>query len=366
MSKPDNAPTPKENQASNPEPDNLRSDETTSQLVRQNVENNPLLEPVQLNNSLFPVIQVPTLEGIQIDVPSPEPITEEDITERFEQLYYELLHRENRAKGDPIQYGDEVTLDLIGYVSGELLPFSASEGLRVRLEEDVCFPGFGTKLEGLAVDSQKVILTRTEDGQELLLAVSIVSAAVLEDIEPDSPEMLARFQRGDTLPEILEHIAEELVQEEASALVLRGFDLVMEELLKRAPIDIPRAPLEEEIRYWWRLSEGDFLARHNVEQTDLEASLRYWQDDDTIREEAIHRLQRTLLLKAYFAKEGKKVNKLELKGFLEELAPTFGLDAKVLQGALEQHAKEQSMLIQTYEAILALSHIISQVELRYT
>lgn len=355
-------------------PQFVGSNVLTSQLLRQSVETTPLLEESKIDPHLLPSIAVPSLEGISIDVPAPAPVSTEDIGEQFESIYYELLERTERAEGEPIEMDDEVILDLLGYVGGELLPWSARQGIRVRMTEELLLPGFAEKLVGTPVGGHKMLQLPVgeefglpaHNKEHAVFVVAVRAAATLESIEADDPAMLARFERGHDLDAILLDIAEEMVEDQARDVIQVGMDMLFDILVERAQIQtLSDALIDEEIRYWWRLSEGQFLVDNEVERQDIDASFGYWLEDEEIRRDATQRLQRSIILRTFAEHSEETVTAEELQGFLETLSPLFGLEADLLAEAFHERAKEQNALLHTYESILALSRIISQVEINF-
>lgn len=345
-----------------------------SKWVRKSIETTPLMEEAKIDASALPQITAPSLEGISIDVPAPSPVTPEEVGARFEEIVYELLEREERPLGAPVEMGDEVVLDLLSYAGGELVPWSARESLRVRVTEELLVPGFAKKLVGTPVGGHKIIqlaadpsLGLPEGSQaQVVFVVAVHAAAQLEERESHDPVLLARFELGTDLDTILHHLAEELVEERARDAVQTGLDLLFKELTKRAKIAaLPDHVIDEEIRYWWRLSEGQFLMDSGLERQDIDASFSYWLEDKEIRRDARQRVQRSLILRAFADDADDQVDATEIRAFAQSIADSFGLDASLWDDVLHDSVKEQDAMLHTYTTVLALSRILGQVDINF-
>ncbi|HLM48769.1 MAG TPA: hypothetical protein VK458_33215, partial [Myxococcaceae bacterium] len=115
----------------------------------------------QGNNELkLPTAKAPSIEGIQVTVPQDAEISQEELLMRFHEIVRSRASTRDRAPGEPVQMGDTVIIDTLGYAAGQLIPFSARGGLELEMAPSDVLPGLCEGLVGTAVGSgQEVEVT---------------------------------------------------------------------------------------------------------------------------------------------------------------------------------------------------------------
>lgn len=113
----------------------------------------------------LPAVQgAPSLEGIEVTLPTPARVSEGDIVERFDELCRTVAPRRDREAGEAVAAGDEVLLDVIGYSSGKLIPFSIRLDWWTQAAPNPMLPGFFEALVGARVgEALSVELTLPSD-----------------------------------------------------------------------------------------------------------------------------------------------------------------------------------------------------------
>ena len=133
------------------------ADSLSSKMMRQMVESAPTnIDDVDL--TALPEVDMPDLEGVVVHVPAQPPVTEDDIYERFQKVYFNVcVERQVRKAGDLVELGDEVLIDMLAYMEGRIIPFSPQQNLQFVLEEDSFLEGFAEGLVGTPVGGTKSI-----------------------------------------------------------------------------------------------------------------------------------------------------------------------------------------------------------------
>lgn len=342
-------------------------------LRRNALEANSILSEHRLEPSLFPEITIPDLSGIVIEVPSPPPLSEEEVQEAFERLAFEAAIRKPRGPGQAVQMGDEVIVDLVGYMGGYLLPMTAHEGLRLILEPDVFLPSFGAQLEGTPVGQAKIIEVALPDdfvieearGMGSVFAVEVRDAFQVTPPDAADSSLFQRMGLGEDLEQTLESVLALLLDERARFMAQEGMRLMMETLLSRAPFSLPEELLEAEIQGWWRNAEGRFLADKGLSQEDLETSLGGWLADEGLRLDAAFRLKSALLLFAIAKQEHLVEDRAELKGFLGDVAEALGIPLDPREKNLSRGFKEREVLIDQFVYAKALAYLSERITFHY-
>lgn len=342
-------------------------------LRRHAVESRSVLTEQRLEPSMFPEIQIPSLEGVVIEVPSPPPLSEQEIEEAFERLAYESAVRYPRGPGQVVQQGDEVIVDLVGYMGGFLLPMTAHEGMRLIVEPDVFLPGFAAQLIGTPVGQAKMIevVLPNDFGVEMARGMGAVFAVEVRDafrlVVPDAsdPSLFQRMGLGADLAQTMEGVIALLLDQRARQMAQDAVRITLETLLLRAPFDVSPALVEAEIQNWWRQTEGRFLIEKGLEREDLETSLEGWLDDPTLRTDATFRLKSALFLYAIAKQADLTSDRKELKGFLGEVAGALGIPLDAREKNLSRDFKEREILIDHFVYAKALAYLSEKVTFHY-
>lgn len=343
-----------------------------SKMMRSMVESTPT-STSESNIADLPDAPFPSMENLEVHVPEFPSPSEDDVMERFEHIYYQLAPRKIRKAGEPLEMGDEILIDMVAYIEGRVVPFSAQESLTFQLEENSIMTGFGKELEGVPVGDSKVLTITLGDDYEIeslrgritAFVVQVHGAATIDFPEPNSPEMLKAYQMGETMDEILLNLAKEMNDERSALMVLAGIDMVLRELASRILVKIPSKLIDDEIRSWWGNNEGRFLLEKGLGRQDLDEALEGWLEESSVREDAEFRLQTAMLIKSYLLDEKPTITKEEVQGFMREFAGSLGLDPDVWMDAVKSSPSDQEAIIDRYLYLRTVAHIMADATVHY-
>lgn len=346
---------------------------TTSKMMRNMIESSPVGE-THVDLSILPEIPMPSLQDIRVQIPTPGDITEEQILQRFYLLCYQAAGRKVRKAGDKLQVGDEVLVDMLGYVGGKILPLSAKQNLTFVLQPDSIHPGFGSGLIGATVGDTTTVST-TFQYDDLVAGKASATAVFVVDVKgaaelqfPDNlehPNFLAKMKRGSSLEEIMSNISQEMADFQASSMVLQGMNEVMATLAKKVKVAIPSTLIDEEIRVWWGKSEGQFLAEKGIPRADQDSSLQGWLANSNMRKDAEQRLKVAMIIQAYLRESGRGVEVEEIEGFVDEFAAANGIDPQAWRASMANDDAEKRALVEKYLYMRTISQIMDQVSVIY-
>jgi trigger factor len=318
-----------------------------------------------------PPCEAPSLEGLAVAVPKPAPVTEEDVLARFEDLCHLHAPRRDRAPGDEVVEGDEVLLDVVAYSNGKLIPFSVRVDWWAEMAPEPLLPGFFEELLGDQVgvtvpmdltlpDTYAVESLR---GTTARFIVEIKAAREVAQVDPESPELLARLGLGSTLDETLDRIAETLFdeREEEAERVLR--ERVLDALVQRTEVELPASMVDQELRSRWARLEYPALVRKDFSSEELEEAWEGWRTDLLTRLDAEWRLRGAIALRAIIERDDLQPAPEEVVELRDAIAETTGSSPEALQGLLESNP----FLAEHFESLLmhgtALDYVLSKVEL---
>ncbi|MFY0573862.1 peptidylprolyl isomerase [Cystobacter fuscus] len=320
----------------------------------------------------LPEVKAPSTESLEVTVPAPPPLSEEDLLRRFHELARSLAESRDRRPGEEVAMGDDVQLDTLAYANGQLLPFSIRTGFWMELAPQQTLPGFAEALEGAAVgDSVKFDIVLPDDypveslrGITASFLVDIRAAREVRVPDTDSDEFLRRLGRGSTHEEVMDALANELLDEQSDVLWLEAQNLVLDLLASRTEVELPTSLVDEEIRRRWQAVEGQALEQKDFSPAEKQEALDVWMKDPATRSEVERRLRVSLALKAVAARDGLQLPPGKAFEVLEGSAVAFGLTPAQLREAMVD--PESAGLIQNVARhLLAVEHVMGIAQVHF-
>jgi FKBP-type peptidyl-prolyl cis-trans isomerase (trigger factor) len=274
-------------------------------------------------------------EKVEVHVPAGQ-VTERDINTRIDQVRSTLSLVEPKAVGSTLQTGDEVLLDLLGYLGGDV--FLADTDNWYQLLPNKLLPGLFESLVGARVPDHRMVYVKLPDdypvavqaGQTAVFAVTITEARKRTLPEVTDPLFLPFLNRGvKSLPELQKQIGVELTQERAMQMVEHAKLLLLRELYVRCMgDDVPENLVDEELTRRWRDLQGESLARQGVPIEDQKKSQQAYLGDPTMRAEARRTVWEYRMLDAVADALNIEVSETTLRPILSQMfGPTVDLDA---------------------------------------
>jgi len=201
---------------------------------------------------VFPEFTVSGLESINVERLSAE-VADADLDSMLE-----VLRKQNtrfEAVERAAQNDDQVNIDFVGKVDGEVFAGGSAKGTQLVLGSGRMIPGFEDGLVGAKAGEERVVnVTFPEDYQNLDLAgkaaeftitVNSVSAPVLPEL---NEEFFAQFGiKESTLEGFRAEVRKNMERELRQAIKTKVKNQVMDGLLAANPIEVPKALLENEV-----------------------------------------------------------------------------------------------------------------------
>ncbi|MGY4528107.1 trigger factor [Pseudomonas sp. UBA4617] len=201
---------------------------------------------------VFPEFTVAGLESISVERLSAE-VAEADLDNMLE-----VLRKQNtrfEAVERAAQKDDQVNIDFVGKVDGEVFAGGSAKGTQLVLGSGRMIPGFEDGLVGAKAGEERVVnVTFPEDYQNLDLAgkaaeftitVNSVAAPVLPEL---NEEFFAQFGiKETTLEGFRAEVRKNMERELRQAIKAKVKNQVMDGLLAANPIEVPKALLENEV-----------------------------------------------------------------------------------------------------------------------
>ena len=262
-------------------------------------------------------------------------VTEADVEQRIADIRKTLALIKPRGLGDALQAGDEVLLDLLGYLAGDV--FLAHTDTWYRLAPNRFLPGLFESLVGANVPGHRIVHVRLPDdypvaaqaGRTAVFAVTIKEGRGRALPDPESPEFLPFVARGaKTLEDLRDKLRDDLVKERAQQMVEHAKLLLLRELYVKCMDDaVPDELVDEELTRRWREFQGESLIRQGVSIDEQKKSQQAYADDAMNRSEARRTVWEYRILEAIASHFGIEVSDATLKPVLTGIfGPDVDLD----------------------------------------
>lgn len=291
------------------------------------------------------------------------PITAEMVQWRIDELRRLISMTEPRAFGQPVGLGDEVELDLLGYIDGKV--FLAQQASWFDVRANPFLPGLFESLVGVVPPDNVVLQLRlpvnypVEElrGKVAAFAVSVQRAQRRLMPDADDPIFLQLSHRkARTKKELEQKIEAELVEERARLCVDEAKYTFLRQLYIRVGLDdvVPDELVDEELRNRWKAQVGDAMALHGVSVDEQKRSLAEFSTERQ-RAEARRTVWEFRCLEAVADLHNLEANEAEVTKLVHDMAPP--IRSSDVESVLYQNAtlsKEIVKSLRLHRALLLL------------
>jgi trigger factor len=268
-------------------------------------------------------------------------VTEEQVNEELLKLQQE--QSEWRPDDRPAEMGDQVVLDIVGTVEGEIVLENSNRELVLDPDSPYPVPGFAEAIAGMQPGETKEFdLTYPEDHYNTEIAGQVghfkdtldeIRVEVLPELDDEFAILVGDYESLDDLKASIRGKLEEEARERAED---EYQEQVWEALLDTAQVDYPLAMVEREIEsmrieFEQRLQQQgmDFQSYLSLSNTTAEA----WAAE--MRPQAEERLRRGLLLAEVIEQEELAVEPGEVEAEIEEMLKPLGERGEQLREMFE-------------------------------
>ncbi|MBU8895264.1 peptidylprolyl isomerase [Corallococcus sp. M34] len=331
----------------------------------------PVVSSASAEALKLPHVKAPSLDGLSVRVPTPEDLTEEDLLRNFHEKRRAVATTRERQAGESLELGDDVQLNIVGYCDGTLIPFSARFGMRTELAPIEALPGFceGVAEGGKVGESMQIALVLPDDypveslqGKPARFLVDILGAHQVTMLPETSPEFLSKLGMGGTLDEVMSQLREEMEDALAAQLWVQAQDLVLDEVARRAPVELSPTLVDEELRRRWVHAEGQAMVAYQFDVEEQQEALRGWLTDPTTRADAERGLHIGLVLKAVTEAAKLQLTAEKLEQLIRDSTEPFGLTAADVHAALRETPETTRRLTEMGWYLLAVEHVMNQAK----
>lgn len=281
---------------------------------------------------VFPEVKIGDLAGAEIEKVSAA-VTDEAIERTLEILRKQRRSFAQRAKEAPVEDGDRVTVDFAGKIDGEAFEGGQAEDFQFIVAEGQMLPEFETAVRGMKLGESKTFpLAFPEDyhGKDVagktadfMVTIKKVEAAHL----PEVNEQLAKALGVDdgTVEGLRADIRNNLEREIRFRVNARNKQAVMDALLARAELDLPKASVQAELGRMAASMRADLKARgiKDAEQAPI--------PEDVFRPQAERRVRLGLIVAELVKSAGLEATPEQIKAQVDELAASYEKPAEVVR-----------------------------------
>ena len=279
---------------------------------------------------VFPDVKIGDLSSAVVEKVSTE-VSDAAIEKTVDILRKQRRTFSLRPHDAPAQDGDRVTVDFEGKIDGEAFAGGKSEDFQFILGDGQMLKEFEDATRGLKFGESKtfpLVFPADYHGKEVagktadfMVTVKKLEAAHLPEVD----EALAKSLgiEGASVEGLHADIRKNLEREVKSRLLARNKAAVMDALVAKAELDLPKASVQSEIG---RLLEG---ARADLKQRGVKDADKVAIPDDVFRDQAERRVRLGLVVAELVRANSLQATMEQIKAHVEELAASYEKPAEV-------------------------------------
>lgn len=297
--------------------------------------------------AIKPEVTLGDYKGIQVEKKEVT-VTDEEVMDRIEKER-EQNSRMLTVDDRPIQKDDIAVIDFEGFVDGEPFEGGKAEGHSLTIGSGSFIDNFEDQLIGKSIgDVLDVNVTFPEEyhseelaGKPAVFKVKIneIKAKELPELDDDFAQDVSEF---DTLDEYKENIKATLKESKEKELKTAKENEIVDKIIENASMDIPEPMIESQVN---QMAE-DFAQRMSYQGLSLDQYFQFTGMDsrkfiESLRPQALKRIQSRLVLEAIVKAEGIQVSEEELDKELTEMATMYKMEIDKLKEMISDKEKEQ-------------------------
>ncbi|MDF2941184.1 MAG: tig [Herbinix sp.] len=297
--------------------------------------------------ALKPEITLGTYKGIEVEKKEAT-VTEEEIMAQVEKER-EQNSRTITVDDRSVQDGDITSIDFEGFVDG--VPFEGGKGedYALTIGSHSFIDTFEEQLIGKAIgEAVEVNVTFPEEyqakelaGKPALFKVTVkeIKMKELPELDDDFAQDVSEF---DTLVEYKENIKATIKESKEKDLKTAKENEVVDKIIDGATMDIPEPMINAQVN---QMAE-DFAQRIQQQGLSLEQYFQFTGMDgkkfvESLKPQAVKRIQSRLVLEAVAKAENIEVSEEEVEKELTEMATMYQMEADKLKELIGEKEKEQ-------------------------
>ena len=296
--------------------------------------------------AIKPEVTLGQYKGLEVQKESVE-VTDEEVEAELKKAQ-EQNAREITVEDRPVKEGDVITLDYAGTIAG--VPFDGGTATSQKLEigSHSFIDTFEDQLVGLNIcDEKDVEVTFPEEYHASDLAGKPASfhVKVLGITEKQLPEIDDDFAQDttefDSLEEYKADVRAKLEQSKEERAKSEMENVLVEKAVEGATMDIPDAMIDSQVEQMI----DEFKQRVTYQGISFEQYLQFTGQNpeafqESMRPEAVKRIQSSLVLEAIVAAENIEATDEDLNKEMEKMASMYQMDVEQIASFIQDEQKE--------------------------
>ena len=320
--------------------------------------------------ALKPEVTLGEYKGLEVEKSVVE-VTDDEIEEELKKAQNQQA-REVKVEDRPIKEGDTITLNYAGTIDGVPFDGGTASSQQLQIGSHSFIDTFEDQLVGLSIGDEKdVEVTFPEEyhAPELAGKPAVFHCEILGITEKVLPEIDDDFAMDTTEFDSLEEYKADikaklaLAKEEQAKNAMEN-DLI-EKAIENSEMDIPDAMIEAQLE---QMVE-DFKNRVSYQGISFEQYLQFTGQDldamkESMRPEALKRIQSSLVLGAIVKAENIAATEEDLNKEFEKMAEMYQMDVEQVSSYVQDSEKENMMAdlaLQKAVDFLAENAVVTEV-----
>lgn len=297
-----------------------------------------------------------------------------EYTVKDEDIDHEIHHMQERnarlvnVEDRAVEANDTTVIDFEGFVDGVAFEGGKAENHELVIGSNTFIPGFEDQIIGMKIDEEKDInVTFPEEyfSKDLAGKAAVFKVKLHEIKKKELPEVDDEFAKDvsefDTIKELKASIKEKLEEENKNKAKYETEEEAIKTVCENTEIDIPSGMVEMETDNMIRDIEqrlqyqGLNFAQYLQMMGKTEADMR-----KEMEEQALKQVKTKLVLEAIVKAEKIEASEEEVSTKLQEMATTYGRDAK----ELEENENLKTYIAESTKTEKAISFIVENAKIK--
>ena len=297
-----------------------------------------------------------------------------EYTVKDEDIDHEIHHMQERnarlvnVEDRAVEANDTTVIDFEGFVDGVAFEGGKAENHELVIGSNTFIPGFEDQIIGMKIDEEKDInVTFPEEyfskdlaGKEAVFKVKLheIKKKELPEVDDEFAKDVSEF---DTIKELKASIKEKLEEENKNKAKYETEEEAIKTVCENTEIDIPSGMVEMETDNMIRDIEqrlqyqGLNFAQYLQMMGKTEADMR-----KEMEEQALRQVKTKLVLEAIVKAEKIEASEEEVSIKLQEMATTYGRDAK----ELEENENIKTYIAESTKTEKAIDFIVKNAKIK--
>ena len=294
-----------------------------------------------------PEVTLGEYKGLEVDKISTR-VTQKEVDAKVQEEA-EKNARTITVEDRPVQDGDEVILDFEGFVDSVAFEGGKGENYPLTIGSGSFIPGFEEQLVGAEAEKEvEVNVTFPEDyhAEDLKGKAAVFKCTIHEIKAKELPEIddefAAEVSEFDTLEEYKADIKAKIKEQKASEGKTKQEDQVVEQAVKNAEYEIPKAMIETQALqmvedFGQRIQSQGLTMEQYFQFTGMTADKML----EEMRPQAIKRIETRLVLEAIAKAENIEISDEKLDEELAKMAEAYKMEVDKLKEFMSDNEKKQ-------------------------